>query len=68
MAMTEAERDAALKEAATAPKRVTVDGNTVETHDPSKVAEAIERNASNTNATKKRRGLLFTKLVNRGAV
>lgn len=62
MAMTEAERDAALKEAATAPRRVTVDGNTVETHDPAKIAEAVERSAANTNATKRKRGLLFSKL------
>lgn len=68
MAFTEAERDAALKEAATAPKRVTVDGNTVETHDPSKVAEAVERAAANANATNKKRGLKFAKLRTGGTV
>jgi hypothetical protein len=66
MAFTETERDAALKEAATAPKRVTVDGNTVETHDPSKVADAIERAAANTNASGRKRGLLFAKMRSPG--
>lgn len=66
--MTPAEREAALAEAATAPKRVTIDGNTVETHDPDKIASAIERNAANANAAKKNRGLLFGKMRSPGAV
>lgn len=64
--MTEAQRQAALAEAATAPKRVTVDGNTVETHDPSKIVDAIERSAANAHASNKKRGLKFAKLRTAG--
>lgn len=66
--MTPAERQAALDEAATAPKRVTIDGNTVETHDPERIAAVVERNAANANASGKHRGLKFGKMRSPGTV
>ena len=52
-----------IADAAAAPQQVTVDGVSVTNRPVSDISTAQENLANNTNATKPRRGLLFTKLI-----